>query len=916
MPTFDGIEPEGIVSFVAALVASDDSGTTSSSVTFVVVADAGPGLGTPLNTQLSAFGALSSPDTLVFTPGANLSISIAEDTFTNTNATTLYYAKCTNNTPLPSWLNFDPKTLSFSGTSPQETSPSQLPQAFNIELIASNVAGFAQAVTSFQVVVESHLLTFGNKSKLINTTSGSAIHYGGLGSDLTIDGRQVGPSDIVTVTADAPSWLSLSNTTLTITGNVPSDAVSQIFSVNATDRFGDSVSATVWIQVDGNLASPLISPIPTLNATVGADFVYPLNISTVSAHYVYLTIDSLSRSAWARVNSSSLEIYGHVPSDLRPQTAQFNLTAYEGGQSQSQIINIDIKCGTQNCPFMSTYSGIPEPTATVSTGAAASSKATDHHSWIAAAVLAPLAVIASLFALMCCHWRRRKRQKAYLSPSSRHSETSFVSRPPIENKNSLDLQKAAIRISYIERERNPYRASKAPGIPDWWGATRSHDRNSGFRLSQNTENDRRQHSRPDSWQNYIRNLDVAKRRDSNAASKFDLSEKESHDKLDGKTRNLLLENTELLRHTPSSRMRREVSRRKRASKTPFSIRPTSGLGHGRRDPGRTSFSDRLGSRGVGHGDSSALAGPFGWGEVRKSWRNLSRLSWTSTQSPANSNDPINVEDPEAESDRKTMASMLSLFPRPSTAVMMDTFTQSDVIIETSDDEDVKLIWQVKPTLSKNRLRTTLEGKGTIDAGPLSTFHRRRLRQGTSTNGLFSANLSSSRKSSMHNGPMSSEHGMTGEDQVSDPAAALNRGSCRVGGGSTKQALSSFRESRNSSAPNSAVLETSDEEAKRTWRHSAHPNPLRTNELDGSYVTEVSDAELIESLQATGQFSAAERLRYLRRQMDERRDDKPEDDTQVEFRSVKGKRLGLKQGGLASVSMRGDLGDIGGNSAFV
>ena len=51
-------------SFAVSLVATDETGSTSMSVTFVASTDPGPGLGTSVAEQLSAFGPVSSPDSI------------------------------------------------------------------------------------------------------------------------------------------------------------------------------------------------------------------------------------------------------------------------------------------------------------------------------------------------------------------------------------------------------------------------------------------------------------------------------------------------------------------------------------------------------------------------------------------------------------------------------------------------------------------------------------------------------------------------------------------------------------------------------------------------------------------------------------------------------------------------------------
>ena len=259
---FSGIPESADVGSVAVgLVATDETGSSSMSVTLVVSAEPGPGLGDSVAEQLHAFGPVPSPDSLSLAPSSALSLSFSPNTFTDTNPNTVYYAICANNTPLPSWVNFHSSSLTFSGTTPSWTSPWELPQIFRIQLIASNVLGFAEAVTSFQLVITNHLITFANNMHVINITSGIPLNFSGLQSDLTLDGQPSNSSDIRQVAASTPPWMSISSSTLTISGTPPKDAASQNFTVTASDMYGDTTSTLVMIRNIENLTSSFTGPL-------------------------------------------------------------------------------------------------------------------------------------------------------------------------------------------------------------------------------------------------------------------------------------------------------------------------------------------------------------------------------------------------------------------------------------------------------------------------------------------------------------------------------------------------------------------------------------------------------------------------------------------------------------------------------
>lgn len=961
-PDTNSIGDGGVGSFVAQLEASDDTGSTTTPITFVVTTDPGPGLGIPVAAQIPAFGAFSSPDILLLTPGSSLFFTFSPNTFSKTSASTVYYAKCANNTPLPSWINFDPASLSFSGITPHETSPSQLPQAFDIQLTASDVTGFAQAIVSFQLVVESHLFAFGNKLHIINTTIGSTVDFEGLKDDLTLDGQAARASDLSQVIADGPSWLSLSNTTLQFSGTTPSDARDKNFSVTAVDIHGDSASTVVLVQVGSNSSSALIAAPSTLNATIGTDFRYLLNTITVSGQRANTTVDPGTASAWLQYNSSSLEIYGHVPSNLKPQVAQIAITATQGSRSESQIVNISVVCGGGQCPNASGPNATPVSTTNVNKEDASGHPAGERKSWIAAAVIVPLAVIAGLIVVLCC--RRRRSRHVFFEFRSQKTEKGDISRPIKGKYDNLEVPKITQRESAEQKER-PSRLSRISRISERWGPGVD-KRNSAFRLSISTTGGR-QGARLDTRRSYIRRADASGRRHTMAAPESSLTSEEcsSEDTVIYHPRPLFSAN----QISPSKRF---SIQNKRSSQLPFSIRPINGFGHGGNGPSQASSSNFLGSKGVGHGDGSESAGPFGWGEVRKSWRNrgnLSIRSWTTTQSPADSKDPVIVEEKERDQDQRNLASILSTFPRPSTAATLDRFAKTHTIHEASDSEEADdAFGDMKPSTPRGGSVSQLRKKGAVNNNvPLFNFHRNRLRHGNSPNALFAANIALPPMSCVlvnRNSPELVEHadnnlepttprkqtdshaysqsssleppsGHPSPARTSRSVGSLRRNRSHINYNFAIRALSPLRRSRSSYASTTgsskfsdpvgvnpfardgALLEDSDDDGNRVWRHGRIPNPLRTNNTGAPRTMDVGDGELIDSLRASGQYSAAERLSYMKAQIE--RDGGAGEAgvaTQIEVRSARGKKLGLSHSGAGKSSIKGDLGDARDGSAFV
>ena len=231
-----------------SLVASDENGFTSMPVTFVTAVEPGPGLGLDVALQLSKQGLFSDPDRLILAPASPINISFSHDTFTNTNADTIFYANCANNTPLPSWLHFDPDSLLFSGVSPQAQAAGTRTQNFGVHLIASDVAGFSGAAATFNIVVESHVFAFRNTSYTLQIRGGQSVQYQDLLAGLSLDGNPVSSGDLNQTQGSAPTWLSLDPESLVLSGTAPGDVSSSNFTLTVTDRYGDQAETTIVLE--------------------------------------------------------------------------------------------------------------------------------------------------------------------------------------------------------------------------------------------------------------------------------------------------------------------------------------------------------------------------------------------------------------------------------------------------------------------------------------------------------------------------------------------------------------------------------------------------------------------------------------------------------------------------------------------
>ena len=1003
---------QDVGSSVVMLVATDDTGSVSMSVTFVVSADPGPGLGTPVAAQLPAYGTFSSPDSLLLTPGAALSLYFSNNTFTNTDENTSYYAKSADNTPLPSWVIFNPTDLSFSGQVPQATSPSELPMSVGIQLTASNVVGFAQAVAPFQLVIQSHLFAFGNTPQIINVTPGTPVNYSLL-DDLSLCSQPVSASEISQASTDAPSWLSLDQSSLVLSGTPPANVSEQNFTVNTTDQYGDSASTMVLLQMSANSSLDILMPFPTLNATIGTSFNYDLNSSLAcdpSGAGVNISVDPGAAAGWLTYNPNAMTLQGNVPANLNPQSVQVTVTASQGNQSQSENLSLMLGCtnGTK-CPDTNSNGASSNATTTGASGSEISSSGgSKHRGWIAAAVILPVfAGIAALLLLSCCCRKKcrlrikfeekkkkfkLKREKKKEDKKEKEDETrkKMISGPQQEYNDheeagihprspntfdvdqekawerSLDLESAgpaaaspvvpnAFNVRYANQKRGSVKSSRA--------------RFSMFRLSKGSADSNDHGGRPDSWQRYVRGLEPRGPKAAGIPEFSFIPEEQSLQESDAGDSRFQPAMTML--SGPSVGTEGSVGgklskQRKRVSGI-FSAPRASGLGHGRNAISQGS-SSVFASKGVGHGDASQLGGPPGYGVVRKSWRNLSVISWTTTQSPPDSSDPVIWDRAERRPTHKSSASVMSPFPDPPSTNTMDRLSRPQTIHETVYGEGSEISFRPIRPLPRSHVPSKRESPtpfaGSTNNEPLHVFHKRRRQQGSFHNPFLSAGPSSSRVSSLQTpvarrcvtdgstpqpvNPQAtsmrsySQSSSLGSEfkvipsRISNPQSShphkkgarnynfstrmlsplhFNRSSRAF---SKSSSSSQSTDSRFESAPselgyNEGLHEETDDEGNKVWKYAERPNPLRLNSTD------VTDDELIESLKADGQYSAAQRLSVLRAKTEGIISEGLEEDANIEVSSPLGKKwrqsTGFKHGDPSNTSVRGIIRDAG-ESAFV
>ncbi|KAJ5167652.1 uncharacterized protein N7482_003246 [Penicillium canariense] len=373
------------------LVASNGTDHDSMDVTLIVTSDQGPTEGISLVSQLQTLGPVSYPATLYIHPGRPFSIAFDPETFHNTHPSTIYYGTSPNNAPLPSWISFDPSTLQFVGNTP--AFPGSGPQEFTFQLVASDVAGYSAVNQTFQLVIGPHILAFNETVQTFNLTRGDQFNSPSFQALLSLDGSPIPSKELSKIDAELPDWLILEDDSISLSGTPPKDAVNQNITITVADSYNDE--ATLLVRVD--FLELFLETVQGCEATIGEDFTFVFNQSIVTDDSVQLDVDlGDDLSSWLTYYSANKTLYGHVPSDMKPENFTIPLKAFQGSTQSTQNFELDV-LEPPKIP-----SGGSDP---FSDPSSASHKKAGI---IAISIVLPVVAILSSIILFCC-WRRRRR---------------------------------------------------------------------------------------------------------------------------------------------------------------------------------------------------------------------------------------------------------------------------------------------------------------------------------------------------------------------------------------------------------------------------------------------------------------------------------------------------------------------------
>jgi hypothetical protein len=396
---------------VFKIVATGNDGSVEMDCTLVVANNDAPALIGNISADLARSGPLSGPTTLILQPSSVFVITFSNNLFDDPGTVEYYYATMADRTPLPSWLKFDSSSLTLWGMSPVLVVGSQ---TYGVDFIASDVAGFAGATTTFSLLISSNQLAFNPQTENITVTPGEPTTLGPFINQLRTNGGPITSSQLQKVFAEAPAWLSFHNSTLELTGTPPQDFESKSISIIVTDTNGDTAVKSIFLRTaNGSLFDQEVG---NQTATAGKPFAYTFAPSLLTQSDVNLSVD-VGSASWLQYDASKRKLQGTPPTTAKTSSNIITVTASSSSKTETQSFYINLEAAATVVTSPTTSKSTPSATSTSSSLATASPAKSKDKSMtagiIVGIVIGCLAILALFFAvaMLCCRRRRKQPHK-------------------------------------------------------------------------------------------------------------------------------------------------------------------------------------------------------------------------------------------------------------------------------------------------------------------------------------------------------------------------------------------------------------------------------------------------------------------------------------------------------------------------
>ncbi|EAL19578.1 hypothetical protein CNBG2070 [Cryptococcus deneoformans B-3501A] len=412
---------------VITVTATDSSGSTRSNFTLLVTNYSVPGVHQSFYTQIrqpnlhdiSSATILPEGTGVSIPPWWSFSLGFQPDTFRlsndNNNNGRLYNGAHVRGTAgLPSWLQFDNETFTFTGVAPGEGT-------YTVVATGTDFWGYTGAQTSFIIEVgqgESIEL-----AKDYNFTAVQTIAKGKVDYALDLGGILVGNETAtkdelnITMASDEYDWLTFNSDTNVLSGIVPDsyqNGTTSPLSIPlniASSNSSNTLSVIAWISMD--IAPYFFSTYNLPNSTISPSKGFSFDISpyrTNSSADINATVTPTDAASWLTFHTENLTLEGTAPTSPKYNQVSVVFEAVVGNLAATTTLNVNI----------TGISDTSESTGTAAVPTSTGSNTPSHHGGLSTGGKIALGVVFGILGLLiilalllffCCRRRRSNKNE-------------------------------------------------------------------------------------------------------------------------------------------------------------------------------------------------------------------------------------------------------------------------------------------------------------------------------------------------------------------------------------------------------------------------------------------------------------------------------------------------------------------------
>jgi axial budding pattern protein 2 len=306
---------------------------------------------------LSPGSALATEEPTLRVPARwSFSIGLDGDTFAAQNDL-FYGALLSDGTPLPSWMTFDPETVTFDGVAPNdEVVPT--PITLEIEVFGTDQEGYSALSLSFNLVVASHELSAYSSMPTVNVTAGTPFNVSMSSpadfSGILVDGQALQPANLSFLSVDVSSyrnWLKYDPGNKTLSGTPPSNFTDAdgkpTLPVTLTTNFNQTLYTSVALDIVGSYFSK--SDLGTIRADPGqtvlfnlADFFANPSSQPKDAN-LSASCDPSDACTFLNFNTITAQLTGRIPEDSDIPNIHVTFVAYSPVTHSTSHATLDVE---------------------------------------------------------------------------------------------------------------------------------------------------------------------------------------------------------------------------------------------------------------------------------------------------------------------------------------------------------------------------------------------------------------------------------------------------------------------------------------------------------------------------------------------------------------------------------------------